>query len=142
MTFIHMHFGADNSTLSEKENSAALKTLVKDHRAALKVEYKQFYTDYKQALKDAENEYRQAKKQAEETMHLRTIEAVKREIEIIMTTDEYANADEKTKAKMAQFQSWMSHSAITHRSFADGDEEVEGASDHSGGEEMTAPMFV
>ncbi|KAF9913032.1 hypothetical protein EC991_005900 [Linnemannia zychae] len=122
MAFIHAHFSNDNTYLSERENAAALKSLVKDHKAALKIEYKQYESDYKQALKDAEIEYKRAKIQAEEDMYRKTIDAARREIEIISTTDEYANSDEKTKAKIAQFQSWMGNAAAHRAVFAEGEE--------------------
>ncbi|KAF9118927.1 hypothetical protein BGW39_000742 [Mortierella sp. 14UC] len=122
MTFIHIHFSGDSACLSEKENAAALKSLVKDHKAALKVECKQYESDYKQALKDAEIEYKRVKKQAEDDMYRKTIDAVKREVEIIATTDEYANSDAKTKAKIIQFQSWMGNAAAHRAAFVDGED--------------------
>ncbi|KAG0044883.1 hypothetical protein BGZ89_005889, partial [Linnemannia elongata] len=41
------------------------------------------------------------------TMFRQTLDAVNREIEVILKTDEYKGSDEKTKAKIAQFQSWV-----------------------------------
>ncbi|KAF9079570.1 hypothetical protein BGX29_005362, partial [Mortierella sp. GBA35] len=117
MSFIYNYFVGDNSTPSEKENAAALKSLINDHKATLKTEIKQYETDYKQTLKDAEAEYKRAKKQAAETMYRSSIDAVKREIDIITATDEYANSDAKTKAKIAQFQTWMGCAA--HKCFGE-----------------------
>ncbi|KAF9147486.1 hypothetical protein BG015_010880 [Linnemannia schmuckeri] len=143
MTFIHNYFSSDSTALSERENTALLKALVKDHKAALKVEYKQYELEYKQALKDAEVEYKRAKKQAEEDMYRKTLEAVKREVDIIATTDEYANSDAKTKAKIAQFQNWMGNAAA-HRALeveSEGEEEEAGAASFVE-EKMTPHLFV
>ncbi|KAK3813639.1 MAG: hypothetical protein JOS17DRAFT_450837 [Linnemannia elongata] len=107
MSFIYNYFACDNSTPSEKENAAALKALIKTHKTALKSEIKQYDTDCKQTIKEADAEYKRVKKQAEETMFRQTLDAVNREIEVIMATDEYKGSDEKTKAKMVQFQSWV-----------------------------------
>ncbi|KAK5822901.1 hypothetical protein F5H01DRAFT_336799 [Linnemannia elongata] len=107
MSFIYNYFACDNSTPFEKENAAALKALIKTHKTALKSEIKQYDTDCKQAVKEAEAEYKRVKKQAEETMFRQTLDAVNREIEVILETDEYKGSDEKTKAKIAQFQSWV-----------------------------------
>lgn len=127
MTFIHNYFSGDSTALSERENTALLKALVKDHKAALKVEYKQYELDYKQALKAAEAEYKRAKKQAEEDMYRKTLEAVKREVDIITTTDEYANSDEKTRIKIAQFQNWMGHAAVHRALEVESGDEAEGS---------------
>ncbi|KAH7036939.1 hypothetical protein BKA57DRAFT_496634 [Linnemannia elongata] len=107
MSFIYNYFACDNSTPSEKENAAALKALIKSHKTALKSEFKQYDTDCKQTIKEAEAEYKRVKKQAEETMLRQTLDAVNREIEVILETDEYKGSDDKTKAKMVQFQSWV-----------------------------------
>ncbi|KAG0267295.1 hypothetical protein BGZ95_002871 [Linnemannia exigua] len=107
MSFIYSYFSCDVSTPSEKANAAALKEIIKSHKTALKSEFKQYDLDCKQAIKDAEAEYKRIKKEAEETMFRNTLDAVNREIEIILTTDEYRGSDEKTKAKIAQFQSWV-----------------------------------
>ncbi|KAK3813642.1 MAG: hypothetical protein JOS17DRAFT_779294 [Linnemannia elongata] len=107
MSFIYNYFTCDNSTPAEKENAAALKALIKTHKTALKSEIKQYDTDCKQTIKEAEAEYKRVKKQAEETMLRQTLDAVNREIEVILSTDEYMGSDEKTKAKIAQFQSWV-----------------------------------
>ncbi|KAF9118928.1 hypothetical protein BGW39_000743 [Mortierella sp. 14UC] len=107
MSFIYNYFACDNSTPSEKENTAALKAIIKDHKAALKSEFKRYDVECKQAIKDAETEYKRAKKEAEETMFKKTLDAVNREIEGILSTDEYKGSDEKTKAKIVQFQSWI-----------------------------------
>ncbi|KAG0312400.1 hypothetical protein BGZ97_011215 [Linnemannia gamsii] len=107
MSFIYNYFSCDNSTPSEKENAAALKTIIETHKSALKFEIKQYETNCKQVIKEAEDDYKRVKKQAEEDMYRKTLEAVKREVDIITTTDEYANSDAKTKAKIAQFQSWV-----------------------------------
>ncbi|KAG0374974.1 hypothetical protein BGX24_009687 [Mortierella sp. AD032] len=107
MSFIYNYFSCDVSTPSEKANAAALKEILKSHKIALKSEMKQYDLDCKQAIKDAEAEYKRIKKEAEETMFRNTLDAVNREIEIILSTDEYQGSDEKTKAKIAQFQSWV-----------------------------------
>ncbi|KAG9070318.1 hypothetical protein KI688_009655 [Linnemannia hyalina] len=107
MSFIYNYFACDNLTPSEKENAAALKAIIKTNKTALKSEIKQYDTDCKQTVKEAEAEYKRVKKQAEETMYRQTLDAVNREIEVIMATDEYKGSDEKTKAKMVQFQSWV-----------------------------------
>ncbi|KAK5822902.1 hypothetical protein F5H01DRAFT_336803 [Linnemannia elongata] len=107
MSFFYNYFACDKSTPSEKENAAALKALIKTHKSALKTEIKQYDTDCKQTIKEAEAEYKRVKKQAEETMFRQTLDAVNREIEVILETDEYKGSDEKTKAKIAQFQSWV-----------------------------------
>ncbi|KAG0312397.1 hypothetical protein BGZ97_011212 [Linnemannia gamsii] len=107
MSFIYNYFTCDNSTPSEKENAAALKAIIKSHKSALKSEIKQYDTDCKQTVKEAEAEYRRIKKQAEEAMFRQTLDAINREIETIMATDEYKGSDEKTKAKFVQFQSWV-----------------------------------
>ncbi|KAF9130372.1 hypothetical protein BGX30_013550 [Mortierella sp. GBA39] len=139
MTFIRNHFSGDTTTLSERENTNLLKALVKDHKATLKVEYKQYELDYKQALKDAEAEYKRAKKQAEEDMYRKMLEAVKREVDIITATDEYANSDAKTKVKIAQFQNWMGNAAA-HRALevVSGEEEEEQTGAVSSGDEKIA----
>ncbi|KAH7036935.1 hypothetical protein BKA57DRAFT_496631 [Linnemannia elongata] len=111
MSFIYNYFACDNSTPSEKENAAALKALIKSHKTALKTEIKQYDTDCKQTIKEAEAGYKRVKKQAEETMFRQTLDAVNREIEVILETDEYKGSDEKTKAKIAQFQSWVACAA-------------------------------
>ncbi|KAF9913033.1 hypothetical protein EC991_005901 [Linnemannia zychae] len=107
MSFIYNYFACDNSTPSEKENAAALKAIIKDHKSALKSEFKQYDVECKQTIKDAEAEYKRIKKEAEETMFKKTLDAVNREIEVILSTDEYKGSDEKTKAKIVQFQSWV-----------------------------------
>ncbi|KAF9141588.1 hypothetical protein BGX30_004505 [Mortierella sp. GBA39] len=107
MSFIYNYFACDNSTPSEKENAAALKAIIKTNKTALKSEIKQYDTDCKQVVKEAEAEYKRVKKQAEETMFRQTLDAINREIEVIMETDEYKGSDEKTMAKIAQFQSWV-----------------------------------
>ncbi|KAG0281691.1 hypothetical protein BGZ96_001049, partial [Linnemannia gamsii] len=90
-----------------KENATALKAIIKSHKTSLKSEIKQYENDCKQTVKEAEDEYKRVKKLAEEAMLRQTLNAVNREIEVIMTTDEYKGSDEKTKAKFAQFQSWV-----------------------------------
>ncbi|KAF9536841.1 hypothetical protein EC957_009582 [Mortierella hygrophila] len=127
MTFIYNYFSGDSTALSERENAALLKALLKDHKAALKVEHKQYELEYKQALKDAEAEYKHAKKQAEEDMYRKTLEAVKREVDIITTTDEYADSDEKTRIKIAQFQNWMGHAAAHKALEVESGDEGEGS---------------
>ncbi|KAF9147485.1 hypothetical protein BG015_010879, partial [Linnemannia schmuckeri] len=102
MSFIYSYFTCDNSTPSEKENAAALKAIIKSHKTALKSEFKQYEIDCKQTVKEAEAEYKRVKKQAEETMVRQTLDAVNREIEVILATDEYKGSDEKTKAKLIQ----------------------------------------
>ncbi|KAF8937693.1 hypothetical protein BGZ47_008911 [Haplosporangium gracile] len=112
MSFIYHYFTCDNSTPSEKENAAALKVIIKSHKTALKSEIKQYETDYKQTVKEAEAECKRVKKQAEETMARQTLDAVNREIEVILITDEYKGSDEKTKAKLVQFQSWVGYAGM------------------------------
>ncbi|KAG0286399.1 hypothetical protein BGZ96_009479 [Linnemannia gamsii] len=139
MTFIHNYFSDDSTALSERENTSLLKALVKDHKAALKVEHKQYEIDYKQALKDAEIEYKRAKKQAEDDMYRKTLEAVKREVEIITTTDEYFNSDAKTKVKIAQFQNWMGNAAAHRALEVESGDDEEGTVDSSSEDEKMAP---
>ncbi|KAF9927258.1 hypothetical protein FBU30_003369 [Linnemannia zychae] len=108
MSFIYNYFCSSSTmTPSEKENAAALKAMIKSHKSALKAEFKQHESTCKNTIKDAEAEYRRVKKQAEETMYRNILDAVNREIEIVMTTDEYMGADEKTKSKLVQFQEWI-----------------------------------
>jgi len=107
MSFIYNYFSSDATTPSEKENAAALKAIVNDHKAVLKTEFKQYESEYRHTFKDAEAEYERVRKQAEETMHRNMMDAVKREMDIILATDEYASSDAKTKAKIAQFQTWV-----------------------------------
>jgi hypothetical protein len=141
MTFIHNYFSDDSTSLSERENAALLKALVKDHKAALKVEHKQYELDYKQALKDAEIEYKRAKRQAEDDMYRKTLEAVKREVDIITTTDEYANSDAKTKVKIAQFQNWMGNAAAHRALEVESGDDGEGSGNASSEDECTTSHF-
>ncbi|KAG0281694.1 hypothetical protein BGZ96_001052 [Linnemannia gamsii] len=118
MSFIYNYFTCDNSTPFEKENAAALKTIIKTHKTALKTEIEQYETECKQTIREAEAEYKRVKKQAEEDMYRKTFDAVKREVDIITTTDEYANSDAKTKAKITQFQSWIGCAGMWCSGFA------------------------
>jgi hypothetical protein len=114
MSFIYNYFAGDNSTPAEKENATALKAIIKDHKTVLKVEYKRFEIEYKQAVKEAEAEYKRAKEQAKGELFRKTMDMVKREIDVITATDEYANSDAKTKSKIDNFKSWMSSAEAKH----------------------------
>ncbi|KAF9959830.1 hypothetical protein BGZ65_000017 [Modicella reniformis] len=107
MSFIYNYFFNDNFTPAERENAAALKAMINDHKSTLKTEYKQYESEYKQTVKDAEATYKRAKEQAKQDMERKTLDAVKREVDIILTTDEFSNSDAKTKAKVEGFVSWM-----------------------------------
>ncbi|KAI8601238.1 hypothetical protein EDD21DRAFT_353854 [Dissophora ornata] len=114
MSFIYNLFASDNSTPAEKENAAALKVMIKDHMTALTSEYKQHEIEYKQALEIAESEYKRAKEQAKMDVIHKTLDAVKREVDIITTTDEFANSDAKTKAKIEGCRAWISSASELH----------------------------
>ena len=107
MSFIYNLFATDNSTPVEKENGAALKAMIKDRKTTLKSECKQYEIEYKQALEIAESEYKRAKEQAKIDMLHKALDAVKREVDIITTTEEFANSDAKTKAKIEGCRTWM-----------------------------------
>ena len=114
MSFIYNYFTCNNSTPAEKENATALKALIKTHKTALKSEIKQYDINCKHTIKEAEAEYKRVKKQAEETMFRQTLDAVNREIEVILATDEYKGSDENTKAKITQFQSWVGCAGMSY----------------------------
>ncbi|KAG0200867.1 hypothetical protein BGX28_006178 [Mortierella sp. GBA30] len=114
MSFIYNFFAGNNSSATEKENAAALKDMINNHKAALKVEYKQYEADYKQAVKDAEEEYKHAKEQAKERLLLDTLNAVRREVDVITSSDEFANSDAKSKSKVEGFRTWVEAAALKH----------------------------
>ncbi|KAG0354355.1 hypothetical protein BC939DRAFT_443230 [Gamsiella multidivaricata] len=123
MSFIFNIFSDNSVTPSEKENAAALKAIIKDHKTALKAENKRFEAEYKQAVKDAEVEYKRAKQEAKDDLIRKTLDAVKREVDIITATDEFANSDAKTKGKIEGFRSWMNSAEERH--FGEKDEDLE-----------------
>ncbi|KAF9916342.1 hypothetical protein FBU30_001429 [Linnemannia zychae] len=95
-------------TITEKQNAAALKVLLKRHKHILRTEYSLLVMDYKQALDYAAQEYKRARKQAELTLQRRSEEAVRRQMEIIAASEEVLRADDKTKAVFLKFQKeWM-----------------------------------
>ncbi|KAF9094575.1 hypothetical protein BGX29_009452 [Mortierella sp. GBA35] len=99
---------SSSSTTSEKQNAAALKALIKSHKQSLRAEYSRLVLDYKVALEIAAQEHKRARKQAEEILQRRSVEAVRREMELIAGSEEVLRADEKTKATFLEFQrSWM-----------------------------------
>ncbi|KAG9324937.1 hypothetical protein KVV02_005176 [Mortierella alpina] len=114
MSFIYNFFAGDNSTPAEKENAAALKDMINNHKAALKIEYKQYEADYKQAVKAAEDAYKSAKDLAKEDLLRNTLGAVRREVDVITSTDEFANSDAKTRSKVEEFRSWVDSAALKH----------------------------
>ncbi|KAF9960592.1 hypothetical protein BGZ72_006492 [Mortierella alpina] len=114
MSFIYNFFAGDNSTPEEKENAAALKDMINNHKAALKVEYKQFEADYKQTLQAAEDDYKRAKDHAKEDLLRNTLGAVRREIDLITSTDEFAKSDAKTRSKVEEFRSWVDCAVLKH----------------------------
>ncbi|KAG0354356.1 hypothetical protein BC939DRAFT_526645 [Gamsiella multidivaricata] len=114
MSFIYSYFAGDNSTSAEKENAAALRAMVKDHKTALKAEVKLYEAEYKQTLDKADEEYKRVKVQAKAEMFRKTMDALKREVDIITATDEFANSDTKTKGKIEGFRSWMSSAEEKH----------------------------
>ncbi|KAG0003391.1 hypothetical protein BGZ65_001747, partial [Modicella reniformis] len=95
----------DNFSPAERENAAALKAMINDYKSALKTEYKQYEyeSEYKQTVKDAEATYQRAKEQAKQDFERKTLDTVKREVDIVLTTDAFANSDAKTKAKVEGF---------------------------------------
>ncbi|KAK3813637.1 MAG: hypothetical protein JOS17DRAFT_821226 [Linnemannia elongata] len=108
------------STATEKQNAAALKALIKSHKQALRVEYSRLVLDYKLALETAAQEHKRARKQAEETLQRRSVEAVRRQMEVIAGSDEVLRADEKTKGLFVEFQkSWMGAAAGVGEALAD-----------------------
>ncbi|KAF9116050.1 hypothetical protein BGX27_005079 [Mortierella sp. AM989] len=113
MSFIYHYFYNENSTSAEKENAATLKTIIKEHKTILKAESQQYEHEYKQALKNAEEEYKRAKQQAKENMHRSLLDAVKREMDAIMATEEFANSDAKTKTKIEGFKTWMAGASVS-----------------------------
>ncbi|KAF9989546.1 hypothetical protein BGZ75_006093, partial [Mortierella antarctica] len=114
MSFIYNFFAGDNSTPAEKENAAALKDMINNHKAALKIEYKQYEADYKLAVKAAEDAYKRAKDLAKEDLLRNTLGAVRREVDVITSTDEFANSDAKTRSKVEEFRSWVDGAALKH----------------------------
>ncbi|KAF9941955.1 hypothetical protein BGZ67_003526 [Mortierella alpina] len=114
MSFIYNFFAGDNSTPAEKENAAALKDMINNHKAALKIEYKQYEADYKLAVKAAEDTYKRAKDLAKEDLLRNTLGAVRREVDVITSTDEFANSDAKTRSKVEEFRSWVDGAALKH----------------------------
>ncbi|KAG0244692.1 hypothetical protein B0O80DRAFT_462148 [Mortierella sp. GBAus27b] len=109
MSFIYNYFFNDNSTPAERENAAALKTMINERKSTLKTEYKQYESEYKQTVNEAEETYKRAKEQAKEDLQHKTLSALQREIDIILKTDEFANSDAKTKAKIEGFVSCMNN---------------------------------
>ncbi|KAG9070319.1 hypothetical protein KI688_009656 [Linnemannia hyalina] len=100
------------STATEKQNAAALKTLIKSHKQVLRVEYSRLVLDYKLALETAAKEHKRARKQAEEILQRRSVEAVRRQMEVIAGSDEVLRADEKTRGLFVELQkSWLGATA-------------------------------
>ncbi|KAK5822907.1 hypothetical protein F5H01DRAFT_336818 [Linnemannia elongata] len=111
---------ATASTATEKQNAAALKALIKSHKQALRVEYSHLVLDYKLALETAAQEHKRARKQAEEILQRRSVEAVRRQMEVIAGSDEVLRADEKTRGLFVEFQkSWMGAAAGVGEALAD-----------------------
>ncbi|KAF9538526.1 hypothetical protein EC957_006675 [Mortierella hygrophila] len=108
------------STATEKQNAAALKALIKSHKQALRVEYSRLVLDYKLALETAAQEHKRARKQAEEILQCRSVEAVRRQMEVIAGSDEVLRADEKTKGLFVELQkSWLGATAGVGEALAD-----------------------
>ncbi|KAG0054508.1 hypothetical protein BGZ83_011102 [Gryganskiella cystojenkinii] len=97
------------ATESEKENAAALRTMFKDRKVVLKTETKKFAFEYKQALQEANAEYKRATQRAKDEYHQNLFNVAKTEMDTIMTSDEFQNADPKTKSKIEGFRDWMNY---------------------------------
>ncbi|KAK3844641.1 MAG: hypothetical protein J3R72DRAFT_437665 [Linnemannia gamsii] len=91
------------TTTTDKQNAAALKSLIKLHKQALRAEYSRFVLDYKLALDLATQEHKRARKHAEEVLQRRAGEAVRRRMEVIAGSEEVLRADEKTRKVFLEF---------------------------------------
>ncbi|GJJ76934.1 hypothetical protein EMPS_09293 [Entomortierella parvispora] len=108
MSFIFNYFYFDSSaTESEKENAAALRLMFKERKDYIKSESKKYEIEYKQALHEADLEYKRAKDQAREDFQRKIQTTLNTEFDTIMATDEYANADAKTRSKLEGMRNWM-----------------------------------
>jgi len=125
MSFIFSYFSSNSAaTESEKENAAALKVMFKERKDFLKTESKKYEVEYKQTLQEADLEYKRAKDQAKEELQRKILTTVNTEFDTIMATDQYANADAKTKSKLEGVRSWMNGCMSCRCSAADRKPEV------------------
>ncbi|KAF9969463.1 hypothetical protein BGZ73_008184 [Actinomortierella ambigua] len=102
-----MFFFGSSMTPLEKEQAAALKTLIDARKGVLKQELKQMEQDIKKELAEAKKAY----KQRECEIHMNALrsmaERVQQEIAEIQATEEYQNGDDKTKSCIDRVQSWL-----------------------------------
>ncbi|KAG0338723.1 hypothetical protein BG004_007105 [Podila humilis] len=126
MSFIINLFSSKSSTTTtnntiptEKANKLALEALIKERNLSLKAECRQFEQTYKQAIQEAELDYRFAVEQAKADMFRDIFIAIQRDVDMVLASNEYKNADAKTRSKIDCFRAWMVNSATNNRPSTD-----------------------